>query len=328
MYRLKMGLVIVFAGVLAMLLITPYDQQWIYYLADHRVEWFIEVMSESLFELEKPGGGDIVVLFVTISLLLYCAASLVDAVSGQLGGGSRLQKWLLKNYTFASFLRRYRLQLEFLVVSSFCCSILMVKMLKWIMARPRPKKIFIGTRDFYEWYEVGPYLLDEGLYRASFPSGHTASAITLIGLAYVLTHTASSRQWRLFGKLLMGASLCFAGAMAVARVMSGAHWPTDVTFSIFFGWLLIHLLFFYGYHFSPNHNISATGHAECGFAPPYRGIKTCWYLALAGLSIVGIFLGFKHVIHDRWSWLILVCLPALPILLYSIKEIKNDHFRS
>ena len=71
-----MGLIIFFAGVLALLFIAPHDLEWIRYFADHQVAWFTELMSESLFELEKPGGGDIVVLFFhRVSSSLQCRQS-------------------------------------------------------------------------------------------------------------------------------------------------------------------------------------------------------------------------------------------------------------
>lgn len=327
MYPLRTGIIIVSAGALALLLIAPHDLAWITYFADRQADWFTELMSESLFELEKPGGGDLVVLFFTVSLLLYCAASLVDTAWPRGRVLQRLQEWLLKRPAFSDYLRRHRLQLEFLVVSSFCSSTLMVKTLKWAMARPRPKKILRGTRDFYQWFDVGPYFLDEGTYRASFPSGHTASAITLVGLAYVLIYTGASARWRTFGRILMGAALCFAMAMAAARVMTAAHWPTDVIFSIFGGWLIIHLLFFYGYGFVPADGRFPIRSSELRTAPPFRGLRVCWYLSWICLSGVAMVLGFRHYFNDRWPWLILICIPALPLFSYCLHKIAQEKAR-
>jgi len=319
-----MAIILFITGLMALVLVAPYDLEWILYFTEYRVEWFVELMSESLFELEKPGSGDLVVLFYVFSVLFYIAASLVDTPCRQGGLLYTCRKKLLRRQQWAAYLRRHRLQLEFLVVSSFCCSTLMVKTLKWIMARPRPKKILRGTRDFYQWYDVGPYFLDEGTYRASFPSGHTASAITLIGLAYVLVYTGTNSRWRTCGKIIMVAVLCFSAAMACARVMSTAHWPTDVTFSIFGGWLIIHLLFFYGYHFPATAGGHLVGSVGVDNAPPFRGLRICWHLSWICLSVVAIVLGFRHYFHDRWPWLIVVCLPALPLLIYSFRKLSEE----
>ena len=45
-------------------------------------------------------------------------------------------------------------------------------------------------------------------------------------------------------RLLIAAAATVAVAVGVSRVFLGAHWPTDVVFSIFGGWLLIGLLGF------------------------------------------------------------------------------------
>ena len=319
-----LGVAIAAAGIITMILITPYDLPLITFLSEYQSVWFVELMSESLFELEKPGGGDIIVVFLSICFLLYCASSIIDYNCGSSRLFGRLQGWLLGKPGWSDTLRRHRLRLEFLVVSSFCCSTLMVKSLKWIMARPRPKKFFWGTRPFNEWYEIGPYFLDEGPYRASFPSGHTASAITLMGLAYVLMYTYTDTRRRSAGIVLMFTTLGFALAMALARVMSVAHWPTDVTFSVFGGWLLIHILFFYGFQFSTGRDGAGFFNGDCSPPPPFRGIRLCWYLSLFCLALVGLFIGCRHFFNDRWPWLILMSAAALPLLFYSIRKTADE----
>ena len=275
----------------------------------------------SIFELESPGGGDLVVLFFIVTLLLYCLSSCADLPGARWLVIVKTQQWLKRRREFQSFLIRYRLQLEFLVVSAFTTSTLMVKTLKWVMARPRPKKILRGTRDFYEWFEFGPYFLDEGLYRASFPSGHTASAISLIGLAYVLVYSSTDRRWKVAGLFVFGGVVLFALLMATARVMTTAHWPSDVIFSLFGGWLLIHLLFFGYYYPLQLREVRAVPETIETAAPRFRGFMLCWQLSLLCLSAVGVIIGLRHFLNDRWPWLIIISLAGGALGVYSLRAI-------
>jgi membrane-associated phospholipid phosphatase len=324
MPRIYILVFLLFAMIISMMVITPYDLQWVTYLSAHPNPWFINAMSDSIFELEQPGAGDIVVIFTVVCFLLYCASSFIDVSVNPTGVLYRMQTFLTKDSERANKLRSMRARLEFIVVSSFCCSTLMVKTIKWVMARPRPKKIFWGTRPFNEWYEVGPYFLDEGAYRASFPSGHTASAICLISLAYVLMYTGANNRVRMWGKILLFLVLGFAITMAVARVMTAAHWPTDVTFSIFGGWLLIHILFFYGFKFTDLKDGNLGQRIEYYQSPPFRGIRLCWYLSVFCLSLVGIILGVRHFYYDRWPWLILLSVASAVLLFYSMRKISKE----
>jgi membrane-associated phospholipid phosphatase len=328
MTSLRLLIVIMITGVAVMLLVTPYDYELAVWLAGRKVPWFVEVMSESIFELETIGGGDLVVFYAAFCLILYLLSSLLDADCAARPRLFRLQNLVAGRPGAADWLRRNRLRLEFMVVTAFCCSTLMVKTLKWIMARPRPKKVFWGTRPFSEWYEMGPYFLDEGTYRASFPSGHTASAISLIGLAYVLIFSFSDNRHRRSGLIVLGGVLAFVSAMAVARVMTRAHWPTDVSFSIFAGWLLIHILFFYGLRVAGAQNGQGDPGGEICPPPPFRGIRICWYLALFCLALVALAVGLKHYVHGRWPWLVIFSLASLPLLLYAGgKTLEQGLFR-
>jgi membrane-associated phospholipid phosphatase len=317
MAQISLLCAVLVVGAASMAVITPYDIDLTAWLFAQKSQGFVDLMSESMFELERFGGGDLIVWYSVICVVLYLCSSLIDYDCSSRRILNPLQTTLLVRPGLADWLRRNRLRLEFLVVSIFCCSTLMVKLLKWTMARPRPKKYFWGTRPFYEWWEVGPYFLDEGTYRASFPSGHTASAITLMGLVYVLWFSFEKSGQRRLGTALFLFTAVFVLAMAIARVMTRAHWPTDVTFSIFGGWLLIHLLFFYGLRVSGGGAGLASGLTELTPPPPFRGIRICWYLSLFCLAIVGLFLGLKHFLHDRWPWLIVCSIASLPLLFYA-----------
>jgi membrane-associated phospholipid phosphatase len=315
-------IVVVLSGCVLMTLIAPHDIALSTWLYERKAGWLVNLMSDSVFELEMIGGGDLIVFFAVLSLLLYVGSSLIDVDCSTHRLLFSIQTWMNRRPQWTDWLRRQRFRLEFLVVSTFCCSTLMVKLLKWTMARPRPKKYFWGTRPFYEWWEVGPYFLDEGSYRASFPSGHTASVITLMALVYVLLFSFGDRPRRRSGGMLLLFTLAFAAVMAVARVMTRAHWPTDVTFSIFGGWVLIHILFFYGLRVASGG--AAAAPAEFCPPPPFRAIRLCWYLTLFSLSLAGLFIGLRHVLNDRWPWLGLAALASLPLLVYSVVKSREE----
>ncbi|MBE0582748.1 MAG: phosphatase PAP2 family protein [Desulfofustis sp.] len=316
--------VIVLATAVAMTVLIPYEIPLTRFISAHRANWFVELMGDSLFELEQPGGGDLVVIFLIISVLLYVASSLIDTDCSRLPIMARLQRALLVRPRICEALRHHRLRLEFLLVSSFCCSILMVKTLKWIMARPRPKRVLFGGESFSNWYEFGPYFLDQGLYRASFPSGHVALAITLIGLAYVITYSGPQQIRPKRGALLLLSILLFAAAMATARIMSIAHWPTDVAFSLFGGWLLIHCLFFCGFQVVVYQGGFYRYRGQFDYPVPWRAFRLCWYLSLGCLATGVMVLGVRHFIFDHWPWLVLLSIAALPVFVYAVRRVRRE----
>lgn len=312
---------IVLSAATAMTLLVPFEMLLTRFISAHRVDWFVEMMGDSLFELEQPGGGDLIVFFLTSCVLLYLASSLIDSDCSRSRILKGLQRVLLARPGYCDALRRHRLRLEFLLVSSFGCAVLMVKTLQWTMARPRPKRVLFGGEPFSDWYQFGPYFLDGGLYRGSFPSGHAALAVTLLGLAYVFIYTVPERRERRGGVLLLLAALLIAVAMAVARVMSLAHWPTDVMFSFFAGWLLIHCLFFYGFRVVAWQNSSYSYRGQVQHPPPWRAFRICWYLSLLCLALAAMVLGVRHFLYDRWQWLLLCSVAALPLFGYALKKI-------
>lgn len=109
--------------------------------------------------------------------------------------------------------------------------------LKQHWGRPRPREIveFDGTRQHLEVWEKG--ITGEG---NSFPSGHAAMAFYLFTPFFPLRKTR--RGWASFFLVLGIVYGCFMGA---ARMVQGAHFLSDVTWSagiVYFTALAFHCL--------------------------------------------------------------------------------------
>ncbi|MDE3011713.1 MAG: phosphatase PAP2 family protein [Pseudomonadota bacterium] len=92
-----------------------------------------------------------------------------------------------------------------------------VHLLKPLVHMPRPAAVIDGI------VVIGPRLM-----AGSFPSGHTASAFTVLGL---LVLGGLVRGW-----LPALAALGLALLVGLSRVVVGAHWPADVLAGAALGW--------------------------------------------------------------------------------------------
>jgi undecaprenyl-diphosphatase len=102
--------------------------------------------------------------------------------------------------------RHWRLALVWM--TSLCSGYLLVRILKAVVARPRP--VF---PDPFEWPT-----------NASFPSGHTSGAALVFGLlAYLLARYWSNRRW-----ISYACCSAFILAIGFSRLYLGAHWFSDV----------------------------------------------------------------------------------------------------
>ncbi|MBT0963393.1 phosphatase PAP2 family protein [Denitromonas iodatirespirans] len=109
----------------------------------------------------------------------------------------------------------------FAAVLSWPAGIIMVRGLKYLLDEPRPQDV-LATDSLQQ---IGVTLSGH-----SFPSGHTATAFTLIA-AWILTTPACRRA-------LPAILLLLAGALVgLSRIAVGAHWPGDVLAGAAVGWL-------------------------------------------------------------------------------------------
>jgi hypothetical protein len=131
-----------------------------------------------------------------------------------------------------------------MICSAFMGGIYLTHGLKWIVGRARPGLVLDGW-PFTQWYEFGPHFITEGIYRGSFPSGHAAQAFFLMALAYTLAGDPTrTRGVRVAGGLIGIGVVVFTLAMGTARCMSFSHWLSDVVAALFFGWIIMHWLYF------------------------------------------------------------------------------------
>ncbi|ATZ18162.1 phosphatase PAP2 family protein [Mesoplasma melaleucae] len=124
-----------------------------------------------------------------------------------------------------------------LVICYIIAIILTTELLKNIFSRPRPITTNIlnseSEIDFREWWNI-TYTYGFGKNK-SFPSGHTTSAITILGLA--LLFKKDSLYY--YGIILI--SFIFAILVGTSRMILGKHFLTDITFAtiIAVSWYLL-----------------------------------------------------------------------------------------
>jgi lipid A 4'-phosphatase len=112
----------------------------------------------------------------------------------------------------------------------------------WSRPRPRATKTFQGPRDFLPVLYRG-----FGEEDSSFPSGHAAMGFYLMTPAFVCRR----RPWTAAAFLVFGLSC--GVMMGLARMVAGAHFPSDVFWSgglIYFTALLVAAPFRFGREFS------------------------------------------------------------------------------
>lgn len=212
-------LVLSLVWLVGMLLLIPVDYDWTIWLRQHRLKWLDHWMDQTLFEGEGLGGGDPIIILLLVTVIAYYLA-------WKKGETSKFYIW--------------RPHLGFILVSALVNSLMMVHSLKWIMGRARPSLVLKGLFPYSDWFVFGPHFITEGIYRGSFPSGHTAQVFTLVTIAYVLVISNPKLKHQVvLGWVWGGFAMLYTLCMGLTRCMKLSHWLSDILFTIGISWILM-----------------------------------------------------------------------------------------
>lgn len=98
----------------------------------------------------------------------------------------------------------------------------LTSLLKWLWGRPRYVQILAGKAAF-----ASPFEWQTGSGFVSFPSGHVATALVVLPIAYVLWEGGRRRA----GLVLFLVASLYTLLVAYGRMQAGAHFLSDVTAS-------------------------------------------------------------------------------------------------
>ena len=295
--RTSIGLyTILILGILALGFVAQVDYVWTSYLYDHRWRKATAFMRRSLFEGDSFGGSDFSIVLQVCAFFVYLYSWRTNI----------RRKWV-----------QWRSASAFVLSSGLILGLGLVQNLKWLSGRARPNVVFRNELDYSAWYQFGPQFVTDGQFYGSFPSGHTASAVMLLCIAYLLAgDNQNTLRTRILGWSVGVIVLAYSSVMAVTSVMDLRHWLSDGLASIVIGWSLIHVIYF--------KLLNVPSQAEywrCnGQLLP---MPAHWELQLAGWLIATAFAASVCVLAVRSLWLgrhvapILALLPALPLACFT-----------
>lgn len=170
---------------------------------------FAAFMGQSIFEGKSFGAGDLVIIIYILFLLAWLL-SLLPRLSARLFPLRKSIRYILLNALLTG---------------------LVVHLIKGVVGRFRPSES--GPLYKSSWVGLRSGFL-HGWGHGSLPSGHTAQVMSLLAISFVLWQEGLPRLANLWAFLI----LLFALAMALSRIMLGAHWPSDTYFAIVLAWLV------------------------------------------------------------------------------------------
>ncbi|MBF0443928.1 MAG: phosphatase PAP2 family protein, partial [Oligoflexales bacterium] len=167
-------------GITSLILITPFDYDFTLWIHDHMHPSFSSFMARSVFEGDMIGGGD-------FGIFIYIAAFILFLIT------------IKKRSSRETLINVYA---KYLLFTGITIGIGIVHNLKNVMGRARPGDILGSGKPFSPWYVFGPYLPFRDHFSGSFPSGHTATMLCLIAIAYVVYNHNGSGKWKAWGIVL------------------------------------------------------------------------------------------------------------------------------
>lgn len=277
-------------GAMGLALVPAVDRSWTVWLRAHRWIRLDRFMDRTLFEGEWIGGGDpVVILLILVAMGYYLA-------------------W--KGF-FRDALDRWRPHFGFVLTCALITAIQVVHSLKWAIGRARPKEVIGKGLAFSHWFEFGPHYVTEGIYRGSFPSGHTAQVFLLMTLAYILAADPErSTLTRRLGWFWGLVALAYTLIMGIGRCMTFSHWLSDVVGSLVICWVGMHLIYFQLLRVPEQIRFHRDwgGHPA---TPLVWEMQLCaWCLGLF-LGAMGLLLAFRATMRSEF-WL------AAPLVLLSL----------
>ena len=312
--------VIIITGIISMAVVTPEDKVWTRHLRENRVDWFKDWMGDSIFEGEMLGGSDIPVIVMIIAGVLYLLAWIPLIPSEKAKDKlSFLLKWVENRPKIRDTLERWRPQTGFILMSSLCIA-MFVHANKWMTGRPRPKYVWEKGMAYSDWYEFGAYFVADGKFRGSFPSGHTATVISLLTLAYILLFDTKKVWVKFLGILTLIFTLGSSVMMLIARSMSNAHWVSDSAVSIFAGWLIIHIMYFWILQVPFQKKYFQENKNPLPLPFLYELIFT-FLLLITCFGFMALVIGFRAIWIQNCPWLVVISPIGIIMIFYSLKLI-------
>jgi membrane-associated phospholipid phosphatase len=209
------------ATLFILVLLTPFDYRLTLWLAENNIPALSQWLDQSFFEGGPFGGSD-------VGILIYLGALII---------------LLLTNLRLACVqaLRKFQRYAIYLIMTGVATGS-MVHGLKTLTGRLRPSEVLGNDQlGFTPWFQLGPQLWTHDQFSGSLPSGHTATLLAFLAIAYLLCYSRHG-LYRQIGFVVGLLGFTLSGLMGVSRSMLLQHWVTDWVFTIGFGWGLIHYL--------------------------------------------------------------------------------------